>query len=179
MHIIQSISFPKIEKQRKEGIQVLTSTVVRNAADAQDPNIKTSNYLNSLLALQEVKARGADDAILCNRQGHVTEGTTFSVFGVKGNRLITASLGEGILDSITRRHVIESAGPELTVEEGAFTLEEFLTCDEAFVASSIREVVPISKWDQKTFKVPGRVTTLVHQKLQAHIQAYLKSHSGY
>ncbi len=180
VHIIQNISLPKIEKQRQTGIRVLTSTVLRNSAAAQDPNIKTSNYLNSLLALQEAKARGGEDAIMCNAQGAVTEGTTFSVFGVcEGRKLITASLNVGILDSITRRHVIESASPELKVEEGAFSLEEFLRCDEAFIASSVREVIPIAEWDGKKFQVPGKVAQLVHQKLQSHIRAYLKTHSGF
>ncbi len=180
VHVIQNISMPKIEKQRSQGIKLLTSKILRNSAAAQDPNIKTSNYLNSLLALQDVKARGADDAILCNADGIVTEGTTFSVFGARGNELITADLNVGILDSITRRHVIEAAGPELKVKEGSFSLAEFLACDEAFIASSVREVVPIRQWDGKTFAaMPGKIATLVHQKLQAHIKEYLATHTGY
>jgi branched-subunit amino acid aminotransferase/4-amino-4-deoxychorismate lyase len=76
--------------------------------------------------------------------------------------------------------VIEAAGPELTVKEGKFSLSQFLGCDEVFIASSVREIIPIRQWDDKVFTgVPGNVTKLVHEKLQAHIKSYLRTHSGY
>jgi len=178
VHIIQPISEEKLHKLRQSGIHVLTSHVVRNASDAQDPNIKTSNYLNSLLALQDVKRRGADDAILCNRLGQVTEGTTFSVFGVtEEGKLITPAQGVGILDSITRRHVLEEARRFMATEEGEFPVETFMNCREAFIASSVREIVPIHTWDGKKFtEVPGPVTRDLQARLRAVIDTYVRSH---
>jgi branched-chain amino acid aminotransferase len=58
------------------GMKVVTSTFLRNAKEALDPNIKSGNYLNNILALGEAKKKKADDALLVNREGFVTEGTT-------------------------------------------------------------------------------------------------------
>lgn len=180
VHIVQSLNQAKLDSVRKTGVKLLTSNVIRNASDAQDPNIKTSNYLNSLLALQDVKKRGADDAILCNRQGTVTEGTTFSVFGVtKAGSLITPSLNVGILDSITRRHVMEVAKKNMRVEEGEFPVSAFLDCPEAFIASSVREIVPVNAWDEKRFEAPGTHTKALQEGLRNTIQQYVSTHKKF
>lgn len=178
VHLIQHLDEAKLTQRRSEGVQLLTSSVIRNASDAQDPNIKTSNYLNSLLALQDVKRRGAEDAVMCDRKGHVTEGTTFSLFGVtREGTLITPPLDVGILDSITRRHVLEQAQGLLPTKEGRFTVQELLDCQEAFIASSVREIVPIKSWDGKTYPtVPGKFTLALQRKLRTVIDDYVKSH---
>lgn len=179
VHLLQTLNPEKIAKVQKEGMKVLTSTVVRNSAKAQDPNIKTSNYLNSLLALQDVKSRGADDAILCDASGVVTEGTTFSIFAVTAEgKLITPSLEVGILDSITRRHVMNVAG-EIPVEEGAYQLEAFQKSAEIFIASSIREIAPIREWDGKKYPPLGPVTAKLQARLKEDIQKYVKANPHY
>jgi branched-chain amino acid aminotransferase len=179
VHLLQPIYTDKMMKLRQEGVHIVTSRIVRNSAAAQDPNIKTSNYLNSLLALQDAQSRGGEDAIMCNAAGQVTEGTTFSVFGVRGETLITPALSIGILDSITRRHVMEAAQGSLKVEEGFYTLSEFLECDETFIASSVREVVPIRQWDARGFDTPGPKTKLLQERLTSLIQKYLVGKTGY
>lgn len=174
--IIQNIS-PTLAAVQSEGVHLATSSVIRNSALAQDPNIKTSNYLNSFLALQDAKRRGASDAIMCDREGHVAEGTTFSVFGVTaGGGLITASLEVGILDSITRRLVLELAKGLLNVREDFFKLNEFQACREVFIASSIREIIPVRQWDNLTYKVPGRYTREIATRLKAQITDYVRTH---
>ncbi len=165
---------------RAKGVKLLTSTVIRNAIRAQDPNIKTSNYLNSLLALQEVRSRGAEDAIMCDSAGNVTEGTTFAVFGVSGGKLLTPSLSVGILESITRRHVIDCAGQiGAPVEEAVIPLKHFLECQEVFAASSIREILPIREWDGKTFPVPGPVTAKLYDAFRKKISQYISAHEKF
>jgi branched-chain amino acid aminotransferase len=176
--VVQSL--PDLEKLRREGIKVLTSKVIRNSPQAQDPNIKTSNYLNSLLALQDVRARGGEDAVLCDALGRVTEGTTFSIFGISANgRLITPSLQIGILDSITRRHILKAAADLMPVEEGFYPLKDFQECTEVFLVSSVREVVAISEWDGKKYPVPGPVTKQIYDRLKKDISSYLASHPRY
>ena len=177
--IFQPLS-EKLDDLRTRGIKLLTSTVVRNSAAAQDPNIKTSNYLNSLLALQDVRARGGEDAILCDNQGNVTEGTTFSIFGVTNEKkLITSSLEVGILDSITRRHVLELGRKFLEVEEGFIPLEKFQNCSEVFIASSVREVVPVREWDQKKYSVPSPITEKLKVEIKNEIKHYIEKHPKY
>lgn len=161
---------------RKNGMRLMTSKIIRNSARAQDPNIKTSNYLNSLLALQDVRARGGSDGVMCDSDGNVTEGTTFSLFGVtEGDVLLTASLDVGILDSITRRHVLSIARHSLTVREGRVSLNEFQNCREIFVASSVREIIPVVEWDAKKYHVTGKVTQMLQDKLKEEIAAYVRS----
>jgi branched-chain amino acid aminotransferase len=179
VHLFQTLS-PKIDEQRHTGVKVLTSKILRNPAAAQDPNIKTSNYLNSLLALQDARERGAEDAILCNAEGQVTEGTTFSVFAVTDDRrLLTPSLKIGILESITRRHVIEIARDTLKVEEGFFPVETLRHQPEVFITSSVREIIPVKSWDDQTYRVPGPITQQLHERLRALIQRYVASHAKF
>ena len=158
----------------------MTSRIIRNTPEAQDPNIKTSNYLNSLLALQDVKSRGADDAILCDGQGRVAEGTTFSVFAVREDgTIITPSLEVGILDSITRRRVIKRVSRTREVKEGFYPLADMQGCAEVFIVSSVREAVPVSQWDDKTYQVPGPVTLLVQEELKAEVAEYIATHEKF
>ncbi|MFM8313288.1 MAG: aminotransferase class IV [Deltaproteobacteria bacterium] len=177
--IFQPLS-EKLEDLRNRGIKLLTSSVVRNSAAAQDPNIKTSNYLNSLLAIQEVKSRGGEDAILCDGLGNVTEGTTFSIFGLKdGETLMTSSLQVGILDSITRRHILDLARPLFKIEEGFISLARFQECQEVFIASSVREIVPVREWDQKKYGLPSPRIDALKKALKEEIASYIDRHSKY
>jgi branched-chain amino acid aminotransferase len=177
--IFQPLS-EKLEDLRSRGIKLLTSSVVRNSAAAQDPNIKTSNYLNSLLAIQEVKARGGEDAILCDGLGNVTEGTTFSIFGLKdGETLMTSSLQVGILDSITRRHILDLARPLFKIEEGFISLARFQECQEVFIASSVREIVPVREWDQKKYGLPSPRIDALKKALKVEIASYIDKHAKY
>ena len=80
---------------------------LRNDPDALDPAAKTGNYLNNVLAIVEARERGADDAVLLNRNGRVTEGTTANVFIVKDDIVKTPPLRSGILGGITRGIVLE------------------------------------------------------------------------
>lgn len=177
--IFQPLS-EKLNHLRTHGIKLLTSTIIRNSIAAQDPNIKTSNYLNSLLALQEVKARGGEDAILCDAKGNVTEGTTFSIFGVQdGKKLLTSSLEVGILDSITRRYVLELGRTFLKIEEGFIPLERFKACQEVFIASSVREIVPVREWDEKKYPLPAPVTQRLQTALKQTLNSYVDKHPKY
>lgn len=176
--IFQPLS-SKLDSLRAKGIKLLTSTIIRNSSAAQDPNIKTSNYLNSLLALQEVKSRGGEDAILCDNLQRVAEGTTFSIFGVSGSTLMTPSLEVGILDSITRKHVLEVGRKFLKVEEGFIPLSRFQACDEVFIASSVREIVPVREWDGRPYQVPSPITQKLKEGLKEVIQDYISTHPKY
>lgn len=179
VHLVQNLP-TNIQQKWKAGTKLATSGVVRNSSQAQDPNIKTSNYLNSLLAMQDARKKGAEDAVMCDASGIVTEGTTFSVFGVtKQGKLITPSLGVGILDSITRRHLLEIARAQMEVEEGSFPRQAFLDCEECFIASSIREVLWVSQWDDRRFERPGEVTQRLHAGLRDVLHQYVATHPKY
>lgn len=179
IHIIHDLP-AGLAKYREAGVRLATASIVRNPKNAQDPNIKTSNYLNSLLALQNAKSRGAEDALMCTIEGHVAEGTTFSVFGVTDNStVITPSLDVGILDSITRRHILALAKKKFKVEEGFFDLSTFQDCLEVFIASSLREIVPVKEWDARQYSIHGEVSSFLLQRLMAEVQEYVQNHSKF
>jgi len=177
--LVQDLS-SQLGQLRTKGYYLLTSSVRRNSSQAQDPNIKSSNYLNSILALKDVKGRGAMDAVLLNSEGWVTEGTTFSVFSVgKDGVLRTPSLAVGILDGITRRHILQIAQGNLKCEEGSFALSDFQNADEVFIASSVREICPVYQWDQTHYSAPGKVTSFLQNEYQKMIQKIVKGQKSF
>ena len=132
--------------------------------------IKSLSYAGNMLATRLAKEQGADEAILVTPHGRVLEAPTRSVFYVRDGALFTPPLSDHILDSITRRHIMEVAD----VQERATTLDELVAADEAFLASTTQEVVPIHRvQDRELPAAPGAVTSAVAQTLREHIVAAL------
>lgn len=120
----------------------------RVSRDALDPGAKTGNYMNNALALHEAHLAGADDAILLNANGDVTEATTANVYAVRDGVLITPALDAGLLEGTTRRRILRLAREAgRAVEERAIRAEELRAADEVFVSSSIRGLVPVVSID--------------------------------
>ncbi len=172
--LVQDLS-EGLAKLQKEGYFLLTSSVLRNSAQSQDPNIKSSNYLNSILALKDVKERGAMDAILLNSEGWVTEGTTFSVFSVSSKGVLrTPALSVGILDGITRRYILTASQELIPSEEGIYSLREFQEASEVFIASSVREICPVYQWDDKRYPAPGEWTLKLQKAYRQVIEKSIR-----
>jgi branched-chain amino acid aminotransferase len=112
--------------------------------------VKSLSYGANMQATRIAKGRGADDALLVRPDGIVLEAPTSTIFWVSGDELRTPALDAGILDSITRRAVVEG----LDVAEGEYPLSDLLGASEAFLASTVREVQPISAIDD-TVLDPG------------------------
>jgi branched-chain amino acid aminotransferase len=173
--LVQDLS-EGLSRLRSEGYYLLTSSVRRNSSQSQDPNIKSSNYLNSILALKDVKERGAMDAVLLNVDGFVTEGTTFSIFTVSPEgKLRTPALSVGILDGITRRHILKASQGLCDAEEGAYSLEEFQNAKEVFIASSVREICPVYQWDEKKYQAPGPITLKLYEAYRKGVENSVKN----
>ncbi|MEO5971622.1 MAG: aminotransferase class IV [Bdellovibrionia bacterium] len=151
--------------QFEKGMKIQISKRLRNDPRALDPAMKSGNYLNSLLAYLEANEMKYPDAILCNAEGYVTEGTTFNVFYVRRGITATPPLDVGILDGITRNKVIQIANTlELPVREIRFSKERLYAADEVFLTSSIKEVFPITQIDDKKIGDgrPGPFTRKFH-----------------
>ncbi len=114
------------------------------------PGAKHSNYLASVLAFADVRARGGDDALLLGASGEVLEGATSNVFLVRGGRVVTPAVGAGLLSGITRKVVLELC-EELGIHarESLLFPPELYGADEVFITSSIREVVPVVRVDDR------------------------------
>jgi branched-chain amino acid aminotransferase len=131
--------------------------------------VKSLSYGANMLASRLARERGFDEALLVTPEGRVLEAPTSSVFWVKDGQVLTPPLGEHILASITRRLVIEQAG----ASEQSCSLAEIMEADEAFIASTTREVQPVSAIDDTSLPAPGPVTESVSNAVGARIRAEL------
>jgi branched-chain amino acid aminotransferase len=160
---------PPPARQYEEGIRIAIVDRRRTAPDALDPAVKSGNYLNSVLAIVEARERGAEDAVLLNAAGHLTESTTANVFFVTDGVARTPALECGLLRGITRGLVLDLlAESGVPTEEGRFTAAEFGNADEAFITSTTRDVVPVGEVDGERFPaVPGPVTRTLMDRFAA------------
>ena len=167
---------PPPREWAERGMAVIIPVVKRVPREALDPAIKSGNYLNSILAMLEVKEAGADDAILLNPQGLVTEATTSSVFAVVDGVVVTPPLSAGILDGITRRHLIEALrDARQPVAELNLTDADLKRASELFLTSTLKEVLPIRTLDGAPTPVaaPGPITRRCADLLAARIRKLL------
>jgi branched-chain amino acid aminotransferase len=134
---------------QKEGLNCMLSSWERIHEKSMSPRIKCgANYINSRMAMLEAKKEGYDTAILLNRQGTVSEATGSCVFLVKDGGLVTPSLSDSILNSITRDTVIRMAGGMgIPVRERSVQPEEFTSCDEALLCGTAMEIRAIRSID--------------------------------
>ncbi len=149
---------PELEETRARGLRLVS--VYLGLAPGVWPlgGIKSTSYAVNMLAVDEARRRGADDAVFLALGGIVLEGPTTNLWWRRGTTLYTPALDLGILAGVTRAALVEVA-PELGYEvvEGAFPLPELLAADEAFTSSSVREVMPVVAVDGKAVGagVPG------------------------
>lgn len=139
---------PPPEAAYETGIGAITHTT-RRAGDATGAaGAKIGNYLVSVLAMREAKARGAAEALIVDAHGAVVEGATSNVFFVRDGRLVTPPLTAGILPGITRATLLDVAKASgYEVELRAPLVSELGSFDEAFVTSSIRELLAVVRID--------------------------------
>jgi branched-chain amino acid aminotransferase len=132
--------------------------------------LKTLSYGANMLAGRLAREQGADEALLVTPHGRVLEGPTWTFFWVAGGRLLTPPLEDHILDSITRRYVLE----ECEGEERSCTLDDVAAAEEAFIASTVREVMPIAVVDDVSLPAaPGPVTQEAGERLARRIESEL------
>lgn len=110
-----------------------------------EPTAKTTNYARALVALRDAKARGADDALYANAEGHVLECTNSNFFLFKGDTLVTAR--EGVLYGITRGVTLDLARSLFPIEERAISRDELAQAGEAFITSTSRAILPVVRID--------------------------------
>jgi branched-chain amino acid aminotransferase len=131
--------------------------------------VKSLSYGANMLASRLARERGFDEALLVTPHGRVLEAPTSSIFWVADGSLFTPPLDEHILASITRAVVVAVTG----AVERSCTLDELLGADEAFLASTTREVQPVSAIDGQTFDAPGPRTRVIADDVAARIRERL------
>jgi branched-chain amino acid aminotransferase len=132
--------------------------------------VKSLSYGANMQATRIAQARGADEALLVRPDGIVLEAPTSTIFWVSPEGgLRTPSIGSGILESITRAHIIKA----LHVEEGELGLDDLFGTHEAFLASTVREVQPVSAIDDFSLEIPGPRTNEAAEAFQASLRQAL------
>src|SRR3989338_4515081 len=153
----------------EKGLELATVPTVRNHPESLNPQLKTLNYLNNILAKIEATNAGVNEAILLNAQGYVTECTGENIFLVRGNRVVTPPPYVGILKGITRGVVLRIAAEAgHDVREDVFTRHELYTADEVFLTGTAAEIVPVVKIDNRRIGAgkPGPVTVKLMKAFQ-------------
>ena len=133
-----------LEHLWKNGVSIGIPQVRRNHPKCLDPQIKSNNSLNTILAKMEALRMRVFEAVLLNLDGHLTEGTTTNIFFVRRGEIFTPALSCGLLKGVTRGAVIQLARRAgLHVHEGRFTPADLRRADEIFLTSTTLEIVPV------------------------------------
>ena len=154
----------------ERGLTMIVGSRRRNPRVALDPQAKTGNYLNNILALHEARLAGADDAIMLNEAGEVTEATTANVYVVHGERLQTPPLEAGILRGTTRTRILSLCEHHgLDAQEAVLHRADLGAADELFVSSSVKGILPVLSIDGRPVGAgsPGPVTRRIRAWFEA------------
>jgi branched-chain amino acid aminotransferase len=140
---------------------------VRYAPNRVLDGLKTLSYAGNMLATRLAKEQGYDEALLVTPHGRVLEGPTWSFFWVRDGAVLTPPLEDRILASISRAKVIEEMG----AAEEPCTLADLRAAEEAFIASTVREVMPIASIDDLRLPAaPGPLTQRAREALAERIR---------
>ncbi len=152
---------------KPNGIRCKVSSWRRISGESLPLKAKASgNYINSIIANNEAKASGFDEAILLSSKGTIAEGPGENIFLVKDNQLITPDDSSDILLGITRDTIMQLAEDTgIEVKEKECRKDELYTADELFFCGTAAEVTPIINVDGiKISKGLGPITKLISKK---------------
>jgi branched-chain amino acid aminotransferase len=148
--IVQPLTTPP-ERHYTQGVAAVSYRTQREVDATSAVGAKVGNYLVSVLAMREAGRVGAVEALIVGARGEVLEGGSSNVFLVERGRLVTPDVSAGILAGITRAHALEVAHAlGIPVEFRVPTLAEAYAADELFISSSIRELMPVVRLDERT-----------------------------
>jgi len=149
------------EKLYKEGLEIVTVPTIRNLPEALNPQIKSLNYLNNILAKIEAINSGHEEAIMLDSLGYVAECTGDNIFLVRKNHLYTPPQCMGTLRGITRDTVLDIAEKDrVPTHEHVITRHEVYNADECFLTGTAAEIIPVVKVDGRVIGdgKPGKLT---------------------
>lgn len=152
--------FPLPAERYTEGYTATLSSVRRNSGSPLS-RLKSTCYLDNVLARSEALAAGCDEAVLLNEEDCIAEGSMTNIFLVRSGELITPSIESGVLPGITREAVLEIARTlNIKTSERQAELQEMVEADEAFVTNSILELMPLTRFQGRPVGSgrPGPVT---------------------
>jgi branched-chain amino acid aminotransferase len=163
------------EEFYEKGLTLVTSSIRQKGLDQVTPGVKSLNYLANILARAEATAAGAQEAILLNATGHVSECSGDNIFFIKDNKIFTPPTSAGILVGVTRQVVIALAHEKLGIKvvERNFPRYDLYSADEVFLTGTGAEVIAGVKIDGRVIGkgVAGPLT----KQLIKHFREYANS----
>jgi len=159
--------------RKEKGMSAMIVWVKRDPVDATSHEVKSLNYMNSILAKIEANAAECDEAICLDKNGYISEGVAENVFIVKNGRILTPPTSTGALVGITRDVVLKLAQKlGYTAIETNITPTDLFTADEAFFTGTAAEVVPITTVNKRTIGngKPGVITRRLMQEFDKTVR---------
>ncbi len=170
-------------KHYETGMSMAIPTVHRNPVNALDPNIKGGNYLNNIIAVMQARKRGADESLILNSEGYVTEASNSNVWFVIDDVTVTPATGN--LKGLTKATILKAcadSGPKIV--ERNIHVDELSQATECFVTSSTREVMPVYCLELSVGQIidfprgGGVRTKEIQAQYRQFVEDYLESHAA-
>jgi branched-chain amino acid aminotransferase len=156
---------PTVAAEYEQGVSIISVEMARFL-----PHVKSLNYIGAIMAMKQAARTGAVEALYRNAAGQVSECTRSNLFAFRGDRLITPQAD--VLPGITRAVVLEIASDAFAVSEAPLQYEELLDCDELFITSSTKEILPVVRLDEHTIGggEPGPRTRKLMELFRTYVQ---------
>ena len=143
-------------ESKESGISIIKSPFPQYSNPLYSGNKIMGSYINSIMALQDAIKKGADEALLMDENGFISEGSGENIFIIKNDEIYTPKI-EHCLNGITRQSVMTIAKDfGINVIEKDLTYEDLSFADEAFFTGTAVEITPVTKIDSKPIGVGGR-----------------------
>ncbi|WP_286945570.1 aminotransferase class IV [Acetobacterium sp. UBA5834] len=143
----------------EQGVKICTADTIRNEK-SRLVSIKSNNYLENLLILNEAKALGFSEAVFYNTQGHLAEGCMTNIFLIKNGQVGTPARDCGLLAGIVRNRVIDLLKTnQIPIAEGYYSSDCLLAADEVFITNSLMEIMPVKQLDKRCYGVGPETLT--------------------
>lgn len=161
-----------------KGVKVVIADVMRTSPKSVDPNAKSGNYLNNVMAYRQAREAGAFEAIMLNQEGKITEATTSNIWIIKENKILTPPVEAGLLQGITRSTLFDLAKAKgYDISEQSLTPQDIQEADEMFLTSTSRFIVPVVQVDDHKVGsgAPGKLTLELLSLFKQEITDFLNA----
>jgi branched-chain amino acid aminotransferase len=169
----------------QDGIRLSLVDMLRNHPRSVNPIIKSNNLMNNALAMQAAYRAGAEEALMCNYRGELTECSQSNFFMVRGGAALTPTSDAGLLEGVTRAFIFELGGAiGIDVREETLTPNDLESADEMFITSTTRELSPVVSIDGRVVgsgqpgPVTRKLTALYQQRAQDLTRALTANRSS-
>jgi branched-subunit amino acid aminotransferase/4-amino-4-deoxychorismate lyase len=160
--------FTSSEVPRAPSDLALTLSPYRILSTAVLAGVKQTAMLENLLALEEARSRGFNEAVRLNERGEIVSSAAANIFWVQGDEVFTPSLATGCVPGITRHFIRQlTTRWKLHLVEGSFPVQRLLAAREVFLTSTAREVTIVSNFDSREYvNKQARIAKLISREFQ-------------